>query len=548
MREQQIINSSLWAAFGDSLGFVTELGDESTFQYRVNGKTKDWGRVEWRRKVGGQFGCQIDLPPGTYSDDTQLRLAVSRSINANGSFQKEAFAKIELPAWRCYALGAGSGSLASANNLTKKTVGWNSNFYNTKKINYCNGGGNGAAMRIQPHIWATSNWGHPNTYILDVFSDAIITHGHARGFLGAVFHGISLAMTLSYKKPLPYSQWYDILPFLENIHTLIKKDMFISTVWLSRWEEQTSSNFAEQTSIVVKEYKQYIDEFSKHKNGSPQERYYSFAKAIGAIGGRETGSSIKTTVLAAAAALLFQNEDPVLCLQTTASLFNSDTDTISTMTGALLGASVNNEPDFPIQDKDYLKKEAIRLYNIAHKIPEESFSYPSILKWTSPRNSIDQVKNYNNTYYIDGLCRIKLKEKQYSNNSAIWQFAETNFGQTILVKRRKDTVQVDQEPQYGQYHILDGKQTCDTLSAISRKKSRVEYISLLDSKTRSTEKIVAAYNIEDIKSLVQYVIANKFSSSCIGECILHIEKNCNYEHLIDFISLLHKEIQKNNIG
>ena len=95
---------------------------------------------------------------------------------------------------------------------------------------------------------------------------------------------------------------------------------------------------------------------------------------------------------------------------------------------------------------------------------------------------------------------------------------------------------------------MDGKQTCDTLSVISRKNSRVEYISLLDSKTRSTEKTVAAYNIEDIKSLVQYVIANKFSSSCIGECILHIEKNCNYEHLIDFISLLHKEIQKNNIG
>lgn len=548
MSEQQIINSSLWAAFGDALGFVTELGDENTFLYRINGKTKDWGRVEWRRKIGGQFGCQIDLPPGTYSDDTQLRLAVSRAINADGSFQKESFAKIELPAWRCYALGAGSGSLAAADNLTKKTVGWNSNFYNTKKINYCNGGGNGAAMRIQPHIWATSRWGHPNTYILDVFSDAIITHGHARGFLGAVFHGISLAMTLSYKKPLPYSQWYDILPFLENIHALIKKDMFISTVWLPRWEEQTSSNFVEQTSIVIKEYKQYIDEFSQHKNGSPKERYYSFAKAIGAIGGRETGSSVKTTILAAAAALLFQNEDPVSCLQTTASVFNSDTDTIATMTGALLGAFVNNEPNFPIQDKDYLKKEAIKLYNIAHKIPEKNFSYPSILKWTSPRTSIEQVKNYNNAYYIDGLCRIRLKDKKYSNNSTIWQFAETDFGQTILVKRRKDTVQVDQEPQHGQYYTLDKKLSCDTLSASPTKKIQVEYISLLDSETQQTEKIATLYKAEDIKGLVQYIIANNFSQSSIGECVLYIEKKCNYEQLIDFISLLHKEIQKNNIG
>ena len=143
----------------------------------------------------------------------QLRegtLAVS-----DGIFQKEAFAKLELPAWRCYALGAGVGSLAAADNIVKASVAWNSNFYSSK-ADYRTGGGNGAAMRIQPHIWAATNREHPHSYILDIFSDAIVTHGHARGILGAIFHGICLAMTLVYQKPLSCGQWHNILPFLED--------------------------------------------------------------------------------------------------------------------------------------------------------------------------------------------------------------------------------------------------------------------------------------------------------------------------------------------
>ena len=89
------------------------------------------------------------LPAGCYSDDTQLRLATGRAIRPD-SFDVEAFAKVELPVWLGYALGAGKSTSAAALNLSKPRTSW---FANTFK-GWTESGGNGAAMRIQPHVWA----------------------------------------------------------------------------------------------------------------------------------------------------------------------------------------------------------------------------------------------------------------------------------------------------------------------------------------------------------------------------------------------------------
>ena len=107
--EQRIRRSAEWAAFGDALGFITELADSDRVQHRVGaGRVLD--TVGWKRKVGGYNGVSVEFRPGTYSDDTQLRLATGRAIRADGTFDVAAFAKVELPAWANYALGAGTGS------------------------------------------------------------------------------------------------------------------------------------------------------------------------------------------------------------------------------------------------------------------------------------------------------------------------------------------------------------------------------------------------------------------------------------------------------
>jgi ADP-ribosylglycohydrolase len=111
--EEKICRSALWAAYGDAVGFPTELVSEAQFRGRT-GLASMHGTIAWRRRVGGMFGPNVQFPVGAYSDDTQLRLATSRAIRGDALFDVESFAKIELPVWLNYALGAGRGSKLAA--------------------------------------------------------------------------------------------------------------------------------------------------------------------------------------------------------------------------------------------------------------------------------------------------------------------------------------------------------------------------------------------------------------------------------------------------
>ena len=166
----------LWAAYGDALGFISELTDEKGLRRRTRGAPLD-RLMAWTRRVGGRGGVSVELPAGCWSDDTQLRLAVSRSIGNHG-FDVETFARIELPVWPSYALGGGRASKTAAKNLATHNTPWYANTFS----DWHKAGGNGTAMRIQPHVWASSDL--EEGYLLDVITDSICTHGHPRATSG----------------------------------------------------------------------------------------------------------------------------------------------------------------------------------------------------------------------------------------------------------------------------------------------------------------------------------------------------------------------------
>ena len=145
-RRTLALGSALWAAYGDALGWISELTNERSLLKRTAGKPLI-KPIPWKRRIGGRTGIVVDLPQGCYSDDTQLRLATGRAIRSEG-FDVEAFAKVELPVWLSYALGGGRATSLAATNLIKRSTPW---FANTFK-GWNNSGGNGAAMRIQPHV------------------------------------------------------------------------------------------------------------------------------------------------------------------------------------------------------------------------------------------------------------------------------------------------------------------------------------------------------------------------------------------------------------
>src|SRR6266571_942461 len=140
VRLKIVQHSALWAAYGDALGFITELVDNAGLKRRIKASYVT-SAVAWRRLVGGRFGAEIDLPAGCYSDDTQLRLATSRAIRGDGTFDVEAFVKVELPVWLSYALGAGRGTKLAAASLKSPDVAWFSNFFDKSKVRYVDCGG-----------------------------------------------------------------------------------------------------------------------------------------------------------------------------------------------------------------------------------------------------------------------------------------------------------------------------------------------------------------------------------------------------------------------
>src|SRR4051812_20408835 len=197
-RAEATSRSALWAAYGDALGFMSELvGRPSALAQRL-GADRVEGLQPWRRRVGGKFGIELTLPAGTYSDDTQLRLATSRAIRSSGRFDIESFSKVELPIFLAYELGGGRGTRAAASELAKRSTRWANNFFDKNGASYVGGGGNGAAMRIQPHVWASRSYA-PEEFLGDVFANSICTHGHARGFIGAAWHAISLASAMEHR-------------------------------------------------------------------------------------------------------------------------------------------------------------------------------------------------------------------------------------------------------------------------------------------------------------------------------------------------------------
>ena len=195
----------------------------------------------------------VELPAGTYSDDTQLRLAVSRSIRANGRFDIESFSKnTELPIFLSYEMRTGRGTKAAAYQLMKRHVRWSSNFFENDRANYFNSGGNGAAMRIQPHVWSAQ--GHdPRQFTGWVAADAIVTHGHPRGVVGAVIHANALSTRLRRGHIPDPKVWAQIVEYASTIPDVMQGHEALRDRWLPLWEKGAGRTWREAVDETISE-------------------------------------------------------------------------------------------------------------------------------------------------------------------------------------------------------------------------------------------------------------------------------------------------------
>ena len=293
IREQRTVGSALWAAYGDALGFPTELASPAMVQRRLGSSTSTVLKP-WKRRVGGKYGVDVTIPAGGYSDDTQLRLATCRALRGDGEFDVETFSKVELPIGLAYCLGAGRGSKAAAANLTSKKVAWFSNFFEVPGSSYVFGGGNGAAMRVQPHVWAAEDLRSPRGFLKDVARNAVTTHGHMRGIGGALVHAASLATVMQTGTVPVVDEWFDFGDAIKEFVKIVDDDEELSDFWHPTWKKKTGYDLKSAVDTVVDEWVTAVAAVAKVPQADPGKSYARIVESLGGLTDEERGSGLKT--------------------------------------------------------------------------------------------------------------------------------------------------------------------------------------------------------------------------------------------------------------
>jgi ADP-ribosylglycohydrolase len=372
----------LFSAIGDALGWPTEFLTESE-AHRVLPATPLRDFIKWKKTVGGLWwGYSDEIEPGQYSDDTQLNLAVSRCISDDGAFSPTLFAYYELPLWLHYQRGGGRSVKAAARALIEGRNDWFHNFYRKSGLDYRLAGANGAAMRNLPI--AMVNFNNPERLVHDSFVNAMITHGHPRAAVGTIMLGGAIAHVLS----APDDDAQHSLDHLKSlIHTswsVIARDPEIMA-WTRAWDDggaRTATNFVNEYERTVDEangYLQNIPDFLHH----PSKDFY---KLTGALDPSTKGSGLATATVAIY--LFLKNFDsPAEALVQAVNEYGSDTDTISSFLGSLMGAkygkkAIPSNLESELQDRAYIQKAADQLHAIAIGKPAETASSRSKIRRT----------------------------------------------------------------------------------------------------------------------------------------------------------------------
>lgn len=348
------------SAIGDALGWATEYlregGREPEFGLPVT------GFVKWGKRVGGRFaGYWDDVLPGEYSDDTQLMLAVARSISEAGRFEPERFAYLEYPLWLQYARGAGRAVKVAAKSLMKRNADWQRNFYVEGKTDYREAGANGAAMRSLP--LALVLLGDEARLVVDCFLDAIISHGHPRAILGAILFCLAVKQRLTEPERGAADAVETLCVQLKAACDTARGDARIQG-WMTAWG---AAKFGELLESTCSEACGYLRAIPEHLDRT-ERGYY---EAVGALDRATSGSGLATTCAALYLSFRFASA-PTEALLYAANALGSDTDSIAAFVGALVGARHGRAalPDHlweGVQDREYLVSSGRRLHGIASR-------------------------------------------------------------------------------------------------------------------------------------------------------------------------------------
>ena len=538
-RRARTQNAALWAAYGDALGWISELTDSSGLLRRTRGEPLT-EPTAWTRRVGGRSGVTARLPQGCYSDDTQLRLATSRAIRCDG-FDVEAFAKVELPVWLSYGLGGGKSTSAAAQHLTQSGSTW----WRNKFKGWTVSGGNGAAMRIQPHVWAARRPEQPESYMLDVVRNAICTHSHPTGLMGAVLHAQCVAYSLDTGTVPPPDELGNMLSVAGRLPEMIDDDRELS-FWRVAFEEEAGP-FRDAWAASLQQAGRAVAIACGCSGARGEERYRTIVDGLELRDATRRGSGMLTSV--AATALAWSEPHAGDAMRIAANTLGTDTDTIATMAGAILGATVDDSPPVDVLDADLIRCDAERLADIGCGLEPTNHRYPDLMHWVAPKTRADALaRSRNGRLVVRGLgTGTQLEDRdELANKGFRWRWLKLDLGQTLLIKSRGSLPYEDETPRR-----LSGRGIPSSTGSTRRPGKQVDVPPdrAAGSSDRPTQKEPPApADKHDIRAVVTYAREHIQDDEALGRALRRVVRKGSTGEIAGFLAALVDLLKEDSAG
>lgn len=362
-------------AIGDALGWPQEnrsqiIGGDAARNVQPRPEFRDW-----ERSAGSQYGRYTDpVFAGEYSDDTQLMLAVARACHHRDWFNW--LTRVELPFWPIYQRGGGGAVLTASRSWGEGRSPWMAPSTSSSQgsrshdrvARYFDAGANGVAMRIAPHVIVTAHDPDENFLIRRVIADGITTHGHPRALLGGVIHALALRYALRHQSTLGYGElldhlrgnpvWRDPSHFMESL----------PPGWADAHADRSRGDTRQPPAFLWSRTCEEVEQLLNIAiGGLSQGATANDQRTLTDLGVYDKDRSGAGTVTAVAAAYVAARtaSRPMGGLLRSGFLRNADTDTLCSMTGALLGATQGTGWLNPllgrVQDRDHLISVATSL-------------------------------------------------------------------------------------------------------------------------------------------------------------------------------------------
>jgi hypothetical protein len=230
--------------------------------------------------------------------------------------------------------------------------------------------------------------------------------------------------------------------FLGQVPQIMEDDEDLADRWLPIWEKEAGRTFQEASAEVLQEVRGQLvtaGRAAKKGKAATRETYSDLAENLGGMNPKTRGSGVTTAVLSLWLAWRCE-DDAGEASRIAANLIGSDTDTVATMAAALAGPFQDQPPPGPLVDEDLHIREATRAEEIAVGNPVGDFAHPDPLHFKAPTNFTGFIGRIEDVPALAGLGPITLEGDLMLSPRGQdgWQWARTEFGQLLLVKRKPE--------------------------------------------------------------------------------------------------------------